>query len=262
MKIPLSLTVFFIFVGSGPLLGDTLRLSSGQVVHGQVLRQNDETVIMATGAGVIALSRKEVLEIEVGSGGRIIAIPRRAPSTFENVWQSFIPFYSPLYRAGEPSLGVPFGLLNGFVLLRLLSLQSRKVSFTNWQEPGLQGQLAVTAAIAFEARRASNPSASIFGQPESLYLLGNYMGLLRLFPVHGYRIGDRFYTKDAWGDEQRLALHRYLGIGVLGALGSVMHFRFFEGARSSGPTTAASARLFVAAADHQQLRVGVQIDWQ
>lgn len=256
------LTVGILALASAvPVAADTIRLSSGQVVRGRVVRESAETIIIMTEAGTVVLNRKEVLELEKGDGNTIVSLPRTRPGIVECVWQSFVPFYSPLYKSSDPSLGVPLGLASGFLVLRVVYLRMYRVPYIHWQEPGLHQGLYYAATVAFQSRAAANPSALIFQQPEYFYILANAFGFIRLFPAYGYRIGNRFYTKEHLRDQHELAFYRYVGISAIGALASGIYFHFLDGngeSTSGLPDGPQLERAFVRTEDARGLQAGVQ----
>ena len=220
---------------------DAIRLSSGQVIEGKILRESDEYILVRTRLGPVRLAKQDILVIERGPGAakRILRVPPDRVTPLSALLTSFIPFYSGFYGTDEPAAGVPFAAANGYFALILIKLYAGAVAYTDWGSPQVRTDMFNFIALREFVERQTNPTYSFAAENPTInfHFLGSLMApdVIRFIPVASMKVGGRIYTKDQLAGYRRRTFYRYAGASIVGGVLSLLYARHSRAALSSGP---------------------------
>lgn len=266
MRSFVSLLFLLVFL-NGPLLADALRLTSGQVIEGQILDESEAVVVIRTQRGAISVDRKDILDIERSGGPKKIArVPKERPRPLTAALLSFIPFYSGLYAGSEPALGLPFAAANGIYGLRLFRLLVGRTAYTNWADRNTVSNvfLLTSVGLGFGSQRGTPPT--VLGERESTLFFGYALApdVFRFVPTASVRVGGSVYTKDAFADYRRRTFYRYLGVSSLSGAAAYVLLRWFQPAAAAndpGLRNLSFASVVIESDPHIGTRVGVSLSF-
>ena len=210
---------------------DAVRLTSGQVVTGKIIKESKTEIHIETKSGVLTIRKSEILEIEGGKSKSKISRFKRTPGIFKTILYSYVPFYSGFFEHGKTEYGIPFSFAGGFFFLRLAEIYVFGTPYTDWHNSDLLRNMNITGYI--EAERTGRSSSRFFRNSQRNLEPFITIKYLRAIPVKGYRVRNTFYTRGEMREIKNRNFRNYFYSSTAGAAATFLYLRYFSGSRGT-----------------------------